>query len=747
MKLKIYQLEAIEELLEKSIKSLAINREMDPRVGGRKIVFKAPTGSGKTIMMAEFLRQLTATETMRDKLSFIWVAPRKLHAQSKNKLEKYYESNRAVECLEHGGLNDRQIGPEEILFLNWESINKKGKNILIRENEQQTNLGKIIENTYNAGRFIVLIIDESHHHAKTENSQNLIRDFKPKLTVDVSATPSLDKPDEMVSVDIFDVKNEGMIKKSVVLNEGFKNILRGERVETELSQNLNDAILEIALAKRKKLSVAFKKEGASVNPLLLIQLPDKKRKEEEQVKADAIALLKNHDITVANGKLAIYLSEDKENLANIARNDNAAEVMLFKQAIALGWDCPRAQILVLFREWRSQVFSVQTLGRIMRMPQPENAHYKNDSLNNGYVFTNLGNIEIKEDLAGGYLTIYTSHRDESYRDIKLPSVYKKRQREKTRLSPRYSELFLLEAKEYNLARKINIDDQQVSHRLITDVKGYDVDALANTEISGDFAVREHSKDDLQTYFNGFVQLNIRPMHPESRSVARVRKSIYAFFEKYFQVYYENDGGFIRIIKSVLSEDNKNHFVYVIKICVEKYLAEMEQQESEVTQIKDWQVPENINYGENYRQMDVKKSLMKPFYGQYNLWKSEKTFIAYLEGGRKVKWWFKNGDQGAGYFAVPYSKNDEIHLFYVDFIVQLANGKIGLYDTKSGRTIDDSNEKRNGLRKYLAGHKNILGGIVANLDQSNYQSAWITPPDNLVTIGRNNLSEWNLLDLS
>ena len=152
----------------------------------------------------------------------------------------------------------------------------------------------------------------------------------------------------------------------------------------------------------------------------------------------------------------------------------------------------------------------------------------------------------------------------------------------------------------------------MSHRLITDVKGYDVDALVNTEISGDFAVREHSKDDLQAYFNGFVQLNIRPMHPESRSVARVRKSIYAFFEKYFQVYYERDGGFIRIIKSVLSEENKNHFVYVIKFCVEKYLAEMEQQESEVTQIKDWQVPEDINYGENYREMDVKKSLMKPF---------------------------------------------------------------------------------------------------------------------------------------
>ena len=56
--------------------------------------------------------------------------------------------------------------------------------------------------------------------------------------------------------------------------------------------------------------------------------------------------------------------------------------MIFKQAIALGWDCPRASILVLFRDWRSIVFSIQTVGRIMRMPEVK--HYTNDDLNVGF---------------------------------------------------------------------------------------------------------------------------------------------------------------------------------------------------------------------------------------------------------------------------------------------------------------------------------------------------------------------------
>ena len=63
------------------------------------------------------------------------------------------------------------------------------------------------------------------------------------------------------------------------------------------------------------------------------------------------------------------------------------EVLLFKQAIALGWDCPRASVLLIYREMRNERFTVQTMGRILRMP--EQKHYPNEALNFGYVYTNL----------------------------------------------------------------------------------------------------------------------------------------------------------------------------------------------------------------------------------------------------------------------------------------------------------------------------------------------------------------------
>lgn len=56
-----------------------------------------------------------------------------------------------------------------------------------------------------------------------------------------------------------------------------------------------------------------------------------------------------------------------------------------KQAVATGWDCPRAKILVKLREGMGDVFTIQTIGRIRRMP--EHKHYSNELLDYAYIYT------------------------------------------------------------------------------------------------------------------------------------------------------------------------------------------------------------------------------------------------------------------------------------------------------------------------------------------------------------------------
>ena len=76
-------------------------------------------------MMAEFLSRLVENRKDGKAFSFIWAAPRKLHNQSKEKLENYYKDTRTLQCSKIEDLTDKKIGENEILFLNWESINKK----------------------------------------------------------------------------------------------------------------------------------------------------------------------------------------------------------------------------------------------------------------------------------------------------------------------------------------------------------------------------------------------------------------------------------------------------------------------------------------------------------------------------------------------------------------------------------------------------------------------------------------------
>jgi len=378
IELKNYQTEAIGNLKDTVEKLL--------RSSEREIcIFQAPTGSGKTIMVSELLKKLVKDRKDDLKFSFVWVSVRMLHEQSKEKLENYYEDDRLIQCSYFEDLEDTKIGENEILFINWHSINKRDINIYVRENEQDNNLNSIIQNTKEDGREIILVIDESHHTASSEKSKELIEVIGPKVTLEVSATPHLkENIGGWAKVNLSDVKAEEMIKSEIAVNPEFMGLKLGSKSSDEL-------VIEQALKKREELAKLYEKEGSDINPLILVQLPDQKSNLINK-KDDVLKILKDKfKITEENGKLAVWLSEEKtDTLANVEKRDNEVEFLVFKQAPALGWDCPRASILVIFRESKSFTFTIQTIGRIMRMPELK--YYGEPELNKGFVYTNLPSI-------------------------------------------------------------------------------------------------------------------------------------------------------------------------------------------------------------------------------------------------------------------------------------------------------------------------------------------------------------------
>lgn len=739
----VFQLTKYQDIAAREL--LQDTKRLLQQAGNKKLVFKAPTGSGKTITVAEFLTRFVDDH---DHLpcAFIWAAPRQLHEQSKEKLELYFENTRAIVCSFFEDLDDRQIGENEILFFNWESIRQEN-NIYIRENERENNLLSILERTREAGRAIVLIIDESHFHAQAETSQNLISVMSPNLTIEVSATPVMQNPDKMVSVDITDVKAEEMIKKAVILNEDFKSVVsRGRTIKSELAGSTDDIVLREALKKREELVRAYKAEGVAVNPLLLIQLPDRRGQADEDRQTMIVRTLKDkHGISVENEKLAIYLAENKENLENLTRNDNEAEVLIFKQAIALGWDCPRAHILVLFREWHSPVFSIQTLGRIMRVSEPERGYYDSDTLNFAYIYTNIDDIVIKEDIGGGYVVIHTSNRIAKYKPVELPSVHRKRHREQTRLSPLFTRLLLDEAQAYKLGEKIKTKGQRVQPAFISDWKSENIDIIAGERIQANVQIERASDMDLQRLFDYFVRRNLSPFHPEDRSMGRLKESIYQFFGKEMRM--TRADHFRDIINIVLSADNRPHFEAVIDSTKRAYITATEKREKEIVE-DAWKVPERLTFPDGYVETDMKKSVMMPFFSNER-WQSEKAFIDFLERPRNgVLWWFKNGDRDTTFFAVPHKDGDDWSPFYVDFVVLMKDGSVGLFDPH-GIHLADFAAKSDGLRDYIA-HLNkkgrkVFGGIVANT-RPDYAGQWMVYEGKGKDAHEGNWDNWRVLEI-
>ena len=727
IKLTDYQKQAAENLHKKIENSL---RSSENEV----VIFQAPTGSGKTVMVSGLLKELVGGRQDDMRFSFVWVSVRMLHEQSKEKLEKYYEDDRAIKCSYFEDLEDRRIGENEILFINWHSINKKDINIFVKENEQDNNLNSIIKNTKADGRTVILIIDESHHTAGSEKSRELIGVISPKVTLEVSATPHLEESAaEKEKVRLSDVKAEEMIKSEIAVNPEFLDVKIGTKSSDEL-------VIEEALKKREELGKMFKKEGAKINPLMLMQLPDN-RAGLISKKEEVIRILDKKGITEKNGKLAIWLSEDKsDTLPNIEKNNNEVEVLIFKQAIALGWDCPRASILVIFRESKSFTFTIQTIGRIMRMPELK--YYSRETeLNKGFVFTNLPSIEITEDYAKDYITVFESKRDSKlYKDITLSSIYLRRQRERTRLSGEFSKFFIKIARDNNLKGKTNIKPSKVISPIIADGKIVDIDKSGEIEHKGTIAIALSEKE-LQEKFDKFIVQNCTPYAPADSS-DRMKTALYQFFNQEFK-YAKYDP---KVQAVVLGKENVQLFVDAINLAKEKYKKEIVEklaEKRELTETPKWEVPIIVSYNNRYQKEDQPLSVMKPFYTAKPS-EPEKLFVEFLNKSKRIRWWYKNGEGEMKYFAVL---RPDDQAFYPDFIIQLKDGGIGIFDTKSGRTAEtgDAAPRAEALQKFIKKQnksgKKLKGGIAIYVN-----GTWRYNDNEKYEYNSKDLSSWKVIDL-
>ena len=189
--LKKYQEEAVNDLTKNLYKLLK-------KPGARQnLIFKAPTGSGKTVMMASLLNKFCEElperyELEKRKAAFIWIAPNKLYIQSYNAMKGFFAEMRSIKPIFFEDVSNDELLPNEVLFVNWESINKE-KNTMIKENETNKNLYSFINKAKLNDTEIIVIIDEEHMFANTKTAKRaneVLQKIYPKVEIRVSATPT-----------------------------------------------------------------------------------------------------------------------------------------------------------------------------------------------------------------------------------------------------------------------------------------------------------------------------------------------------------------------------------------------------------------------------------------------------------------------------------------------------------------------------------------------------------------------------
>ncbi|MEK7151742.1 MAG: hypothetical protein AAB784_03460, partial [Patescibacteria group bacterium] len=197
---------------------------------------------------------------------------------------------------------------------------------------------------------------------------------------------------------------------------------------------------------------------------------------------------------------------------------------------------------------------------------------------------------------------------------------------------------------------------------------------------------------------------------------------------------------------ILGKENAQLFVDVINLAKEGYKKEIVAklaEKRELTETPKWEVPMIISYNSRYKSEEQPLSVIKPFYTAKQS-EPERLFIEFLNNSKTIKWWYKNGESEMKYFAVL--RHDD-QAFYPDFIIQFKDGKIGIFDTKSGRTAEtgDAAPRAEALQKYIKRQnkkgKKLVGGIAI---QKN--GTWRYNNNEEYEYDEGDLSGWKVLDL-
>lgn len=364
------------------------------------LLIEAPTGSGKTLIAGTIVERYSHAE----EVVWFWFAPFKgVVGQTANFLREQFHGLRLRDLAEDRAAASSRRG--DVFVITWQAVatRMKDKRNVRKDGDTNPSIDTLIDALRTMGLRIGVVVDEAHHSFGKETlAAKFFRDvLRPEYTILITATP--DDADvkeferamniaelQRIRVSRVDAVDAGLIKTGVKCVAYFADPDKKALIDLQ----------EVAVRDAVRAHRTQKKELAELKvpvvPLLLVQATDNKSVEKMK------ALLLRLGFT--EGQIAVHTADEPDSGLLALANDDQREVLIFKMAVALGFDAPRAFTLVSLRASRDPDFGVQLVGRILRVHRCLQGRAQRKklpkSLCYGYVFLADAETQTGLDLAG-----------------------------------------------------------------------------------------------------------------------------------------------------------------------------------------------------------------------------------------------------------------------------------------------------------------------------------------------------------
>ena len=390
---------------------------VDTLSGVPHVCAKVPTGGGKTYIAASAVRTIFDAMPQRRARAVVWLVPSDaILTQTRNALQNPGHPYRQRLDVDFGGavqvyskeqaLMGQNFTPAtvaeqlSVFVLSYDSFrtSKKEGRKAYQENGSLAGFAKwmndpsvLLADTDETAliqviRFLnpVVIVDESHH-ASSQLSMEMLRNFNPSFVLDLTATPK-EKSNIISFVDASQLKRGSMVKLPVIV----------------YNRKSQADVYADAIAIRAKLEAQAQKEqetsGRYIRPIVLFQAQPRTSSDSTTYEKIKKTLM---DGGIPEQEIAIKTG-DKDELKNVDLLSPECPVryIITVNALKEGWDCPFAYVLATVANRSSAVDVEQILGRVLRLPYTRKN--KSEVLNLSYVITSSADFHqtVKKVVAG-----------------------------------------------------------------------------------------------------------------------------------------------------------------------------------------------------------------------------------------------------------------------------------------------------------------------------------------------------------